>query len=232
AATVCVAMVAAPITVAVDHGGPTPVQSTLLAMPGGNGGGHGNGSGNGGQGKDKSRSASHGWGQGDASGTRGKWKPKQEARERYLEAPGHPVPKTKPKHRWRNKVPGSLNAAHASVSAFRNANENSRVGLLALYMAAMADYQAAVEVINDPEATDEEKAQAELDAQAALEASARHLANASNKDDQIDAKAMHSVNRLLDGKAEGFDHIGDEPGEVGNPIHDAEDDIARLVNPL
>ncbi|MFQ5961509.1 MAG: hypothetical protein ACE5MG_08925 [Candidatus Methylomirabilales bacterium] len=99
-------------------------------------------------------------------------------------------------------------------------------------MAAMADYQAAVEVINDPEATGEEKTQAELEAQAALEASARHLANASNKDDQIDAKAMHSVNRLLDGKAEGFHHIGEEPGEDGNPIHDAEDDIARLVNPL
>lgn len=43
---------------------------------------------------------------------------------------------------------GSLNAAHASPKAFKNANERSRVGALAAYMEAMSSYSTNLSIYN------------------------------------------------------------------------------------
>ncbi|MFQ5983617.1 MAG: hypothetical protein ACE5KS_09610 [Woeseiaceae bacterium] len=74
---------------------------------------------------------------------------------------------------WGDSRPGSLNASGATAS------DDSRPGSLRQYMVAMKEYAAAIETMNDPVTSDEEKEQAELDAQAALEDAAQHLKNAS-----------------------------------------------------
>ncbi len=112
------------------------------------------------------------------------------------------------------KLPGSLNAAHASPRAMERANRNSRVGALGAYMDAMADYADAV------------RRGDVLAQQAALDAAAAALADAANKNVAIDAGVVDSLNRALDGKGEGFHHTG----EPGDPIHEAEGEIADRIN--
>lgn len=113
------------------------------------------------------------------------------------------------------KLPGSLNASNASPRALSHANPRSRVGALGAYMDAMSDYVDARENGDVP-------AQ-----QAALDAAAAALANAANKDVQIDTGVVDAVNKALDGKREGFNHTG----EPGDPIHEAESEIADRINP-
>ncbi|UCH73937.1 MAG: hypothetical protein JSU82_16725 [Rhodospirillales bacterium] len=113
------------------------------------------------------------------------------------------------------RLPGSLNAANAAPRALDRANPRSRVGALGAYMDAMADYVDAV-------ARDDLEAQ-----EAALDAAAAALADAANKDIEIDAGVVDSLNRALDGKRDGFDHTG----EPGDPIHEAESEIADRINP-
>ena len=123
---------------------------------------------------------------------------------------------------------GSLNAAHASGEAFMNANSNSRVGMLTEYMDAMLvygaaydemlsdpDYIDAMAVLEDPDATEEEKeeAQATIDGfMAGLDgyagAAGEELLDAANKDSLIDKELVHSVNSLLDGKYKSFSDAG------------------------
>jgi nucleotide-binding universal stress UspA family protein len=113
------------------------------------------------------------------------------------------------------KLPGSLNASHASPRALANANRNSPVGALGAYMDAMADYVDALE-------------RGDLAAQQeALDAAAAALADAANKDIGIDTGVVDAVNRALNGKSEGFDHTG----EPGDPIHEAESEVANRINP-
>lgn len=112
------------------------------------------------------------------------------------------------------KLPGSLNAANASPRALDRTNRNSRVGALGAYMDAMADYADAVR-------------RGDLPAQqAALDAAAAALNDAANKNVSIDAGVVDAVNRALDGKGEGFQHTG----EPGDPIHEAEQEIADRIN--
>jgi hypothetical protein len=130
---------------------------------------------------------------------------------------------------------GALNAAHASGEAFIQANANSRVGMLAEYMDAMLVYEAAYDemltdpdyidamaILDDPEATDEEKEapqavidgfMSDLDLLAAE--AGEELKEAANKEDLIDIEVVHSVNDLLDGKYKSFTDDGavHEPGE-------------------
>lgn len=113
------------------------------------------------------------------------------------------------------KLPGSLNAANASPSAFEHANRRSRPGALDAYMDAMSDYAAALE-------SGDTAAQ-----EAALDDAAAALADAANKDIAIDAGVVDAVNQALDGKQDGFEHTG----EPGDPIHDAEQAIADRINP-
>ena len=113
------------------------------------------------------------------------------------------------------KLPGSLNAANASPTALAHANPRSRVGALGAYMDAMSDYVDAL-------------ARGDLAAQQeALDAAAAALADAANKNVEIDTGVVDAVNRALDGKSEGFDHTG----EPGDPIHEAESEIADRINP-
>jgi hypothetical protein len=113
------------------------------------------------------------------------------------------------------KLPGSLNAANASPRALDRAGLNSRVGALGAYMDAMADYADAV-------ARGDTAAQ-----EAALDAAAAALDAAANKSVEISTGVVDAVNRALDGKAAGFDHTG----EAGDPIHEAESEIADRINP-
>ncbi len=113
------------------------------------------------------------------------------------------------------KLPGSLNAANASPTALANASPRSRVGALGAYMDAMADYVDAVE-------------RGDLAGQqAALDAAAAALADAANKNVEISTGVVDAVNRTLDGKGEGFTHTG----APGDPIHEAESEIADRINP-
>lgn len=109
---------------------------------------------------------------------------------------------------------GSLNAAHASETAFANASEDSVVGKLSAYM---EDIKAYLDSLDGSE--DEQNA--------ALEAAAADLADAANKDELLDAETIDALNTLLDGKADGFTHDAVD----GDPVHDAEPAIADLVNP-
>jgi len=113
------------------------------------------------------------------------------------------------------KLPGSLNATNASPRALERANRRSRVGALGAYMDAMADYADAVD-------SGDVAAQ-----EAALDAAAAALADAANKDIAIDAGVVDAVNQALDGKQDGFEHTG----EPGDPIHEAEQEIADRINP-
>ncbi len=115
----------------------------------------------------------------------------------------------------KTKLPGSLNAAHASPRALDRASDRSRVGALGAYMDAMRDYVDAL--ANGTEA----------DQQAALDAAAAALADAANKDHLIDAQVVDAVNAMLDGKKSGFSHTA----VAGDPIHDAESEIANRINP-
>jgi len=113
------------------------------------------------------------------------------------------------------KLPGSLNAANASPTALAHASRNSRVGALGAYMDAMSDYVDAL-------------ARGDLAAQQeALDAAAAALANAANKNVAIDAGVVDAVNRTLSGKSEGFVHTG----APGDPIHEAESEVADRINP-
>jgi len=113
------------------------------------------------------------------------------------------------------KLPGSLNAAHASPAALSHANGNSRVGALGAYMDAMTDYVDALE-------------RGDLvGQQQALDAAAAALADAANKNVEIGTGVVDAVNTTLSGKSAGFSHTG----EPGDPIHEAESEIANRINP-
>lgn len=115
----------------------------------------------------------------------------------------------------KKKLPGSLNASNASPKALAHANPRSRVGALGAYMDAMADYVDALE-------------RGDLvGQQQALDAAAAALANAANKNVAIDTGVVDAVNTTLSGKSEGFTHTA----TPGDPIHDAESEIADRINP-
>jgi len=115
----------------------------------------------------------------------------------------------------KQKLPGSLNAVHASPRALAHSNGKSRVGALGAYMDAMTDYLDALE-------TGDVAGQQE-----ALDAAAAALADAANKNIDINTGVVDAVNRALDGKSGGFNHTG----EPGDPIHEAESEIADRINP-
>lgn len=145
---------------------------------------------------------------------------------------------------------GSLNAAHASTNGLAHANrEQSRVGMLAAYMDAMAVYETAYadvteadwiiynELMDDIAALDPDSPtydgdkaalQAEADLiTAAIDAAATdaadNLKDAANKNGLIDATVVDAVNSLLDGKSDDFTH--------STVVHDSEDDIVEIINP-
>lgn len=210
AALIAALGISAPIT--VDSGGPS-MQDALAGRGGGNGGGRGGDHGRGHGGGGMSGSVS------DLSGT----SPAAAGAHRNQadDAPvsvtsGGDGPSDKPAAAAGATAMslGSLNAAHASETAFANASEGSVVGILSAYM---EDIKAYLDALDGSEAEQD----------AALEDAAADLADAANKDDQLDAETIDALNTLLDGKGDGFTHDAVD----GDPVHDAEPAIADLVNP-
>ena len=94
---------------------------------------------------------------------------------------GKPAKTTGVKHSISPSLLGSLNAAHANEMALANANEKSRVGQI-------ANYKGAMETLSNPNATDQEIAEA-------MEQAAQSLAKAANK--KTSPAVVGAVNDLV-----------------------------------
>ena len=94
---------------------------------------------------------------------------------------GKPAKTTGVKHSISPSLLGSLNAAHANEMALANANEKSRVGQI-------ANYKGAMETLSNPNATDQEIAEA-------MEQAAQSLAKAVNK--KTSPAVVGAVNDLV-----------------------------------
>lgn len=204
-----IAALGIPAPFTIDIGGPS-MQQALAGRGGGNGGGHGGGHGHGRGGI--SETAANLAGVSGAEANARRTRADRPSVSAISEAKG-PAANSSAVTGKTALALGALNAAHASEAAFANASEQSVIGKLSAYM---DEIKAYLETLGGTEA----------EQNAALEAAADDLADAANKDTEIDAETVDAVNTLLDGKAHGFTHEATD----GDPVHDAETAIADLVN--